>query len=219
MVICSLGAMNAGDSNGVTITVTPLAVGPVTNIVSVGSTLLDPSLANNSSTNVTLVTTNVPPVFTLSPTNTIVAQGGNTFFFASASGVPAPGYQWLFNGNNIAGATTTQLSLNNAQASDIGNYQAIATNSAGSVTSSVAHLTVLITPTIQLGGIGANGTNVSISVDSVTGLNYRLEYKNSLTDPVWTPIAPPASGTGSSITLVDTNTPLAPSRFYRVSAF
>jgi uncharacterized repeat protein (TIGR01451 family) len=219
MVTCDLGAMNAGASNGVTITVTPLAVGFVTNVVSVGSTLLDPSLANNSNTNVTSVTTNLPPTFTLQPTNVIVAQGGNASFFASASGVPAPGYQWLFNGGPVSGATTTVLSLNNAQAPNIGNYQAVATNSAGSVTSSVAHLTVLIAPSIHLAGIGANGTNVSISVDSVAGLTYRLEYKNVLTDPSWTPVTPPASGTGGPVILFDTNAPFAPTRFYRVSAF
>jgi uncharacterized repeat protein (TIGR01451 family) len=219
MVICSLGTMNAGDSNGVTVTITPLAVGFVTNIVSVGSTLLDPSLANNSSTNVTSVTTNLPPTFTLQPTNVIVAQAGNASFFASASGVPSPGYQWLFNGGPVSGATTTLLSLNNAQAPNIGNYQAVAINSAGSVTSSVAHLTVLIAPSIYLAGVGANGTNVSISVDSVAGLTYRLEYKNLLTDPSWTPVTPPASGTGGPVILFDTNAPFTPTRFYRVSAF
>jgi hypothetical protein len=219
MVICNVGTMNAGDSNGVTVTVTPLSVGLFTNIVSIGSTLADPSLANNFNTNVTLVTTNVPPAFTLQPTNVIIAQGGSASFFASASGVPAPTYQWLFNGGTISGATSTQLSLNNVQASDIGNYQAIATNSAGSVTSSIAHLTVLIAPSIRLAGIGANGTNVTISVDSVAGLSYQLEYKNLLTDPVWTPIAPGVAGSGGSMSLVDTNTPLTPTRFYRVSAF
>jgi uncharacterized repeat protein (TIGR01451 family) len=219
MVICNLGAMNAGDSNGVTVTVTPQAVGFVTNIVSVGSTLLDPSLANNSSTNVTSVTTNLPPAFTLQPTNVIVSQGGNASFFTSASGAPAPGYKWLFNGGPVPGATTTVLSLNNAQAPNIGNYQAVATNSAGSVTSSVAHLTVLIAPSIHLASVGANGTNISISVDSVAGLTYRLEYKNLLNDPSWTPVTPPASGTGGPVILLDTNAPFTPTRFYRVSAF
>src|SRR5262249_12994034 len=83
MVICDLGAMNASGSNGITVTVTPLAVGSVTNIISVGSTLADPSLANNFSTNVTSVTTNLPLLFTLQPTNVIVAQGGNASFFSS----------------------------------------------------------------------------------------------------------------------------------------
>jgi len=181
--------------------------------------LLDPSLANNSSTNVTSVTTNLPPTFTLQPTNVIVAQGANASFFASASGVPAPAYQWLFNGGAVPGATTTLLSLNNAQAPNIGNYQAVATNSAGSVTSSVAHLTVLIAPTIGLAGIGANGTNISISANAVAGLKYSLEYKNSLTDPAWTPVPPPVSGINGLITLTDTNVPPALIRFYRVNAF
>jgi len=219
MVICNLGAMNAGGSNGVTVTVTPLAVGFVTNIVTVGSELFDPATANNSTTNVTSVTTNLPPAFTLQPTNTIVLQGGNASFQVSASGAPAPGYQWLFNGTNLLSATTSTLSLNNVQAANIGDYQAVATNVGGSATSSVAHLTVLIAPSIHLTSLGANGTNVTISVDSVAGLNYRLEYKNLLTDPAWTPVVPAAPGTGSSVVLLDTNAPLAPTRFYRVSAF
>lgn len=219
MVICNLGAMNAGGSNGVTITVTPLAVGFVTNVVSVGSELPDPAIANNSTTNVTSVTTNLPPTFTLQPTNIIAAQGGNASFQVSASGVPTPGYQWLFNGTNLLSATTTVLSLNNAQAANIGNYQAVATNTAGAATSSVAHLTVLIAPSIHLTSLGVNGTNVTISVDSTAGLTYRLEYKNLLTDPAWTPVVPTASGSGGPVILLDTNTPLAPTRFYRVSAF
>jgi hypothetical protein len=80
-------------------------------------------------------------------------------------------------------------------------------------------LTVLIAPSIHLAGFGANGTNVSISVDSVAGLTYRLEYKNVLTDPSWTPVTPPASGTGGPVILFDTNAPFTPTRFYRVSAF
>jgi hypothetical protein len=51
----------------------------------------------------------------------------------------------------------------------------------------------------------------------VLGVNYTLQYKNFLTDPSWTAIAPPVAGTGLTITLQDTNTPTLPSRFYRVS--
>ncbi|HEY6227031.1 MAG TPA: hypothetical protein VI282_07920, partial [Verrucomicrobiae bacterium] len=105
------------------------------------------------------------------------------------------------------------------QAANIGNYQAIATNIAGSATSSVAHLTVLIAPTVHLANTGVTGTNVTISINSVAGLTYRLEYKNLLTDPAWTPVLPSASGTGGQVILLDTNAPHAPTRFYRVSAF
>jgi uncharacterized repeat protein (TIGR01451 family) len=219
LVICNLSAMNPGDSNGVTVTVTPLSLGNVTNIVSAGSNLPDPASSNNSSTNVTGVVTNSPPTITLQPTNVIVAQGATASFQFTVSGFPPPAYQWQFNGTNLSGATASLLSITNAQAMNIGDYQAVATNAGGSATSSFAHLTVLVAPTVHLAGIGASGTNISISVDAVAGLTYRLEYKNSLTDPVWTPLPPPLSGTNGLITLFDTNAPPVPIRFYRVSAY
>jgi sugar lactone lactonase YvrE len=47
---------------------------------------------------------------------------------------------------NIAGATSTTLSLSNVQSADAGNYTAVATNVAGSATSSIATLTVQAAP-------------------------------------------------------------------------
>jgi uncharacterized repeat protein (TIGR01451 family) len=219
-VICSLGAMNPGDSNGVTITVTTAAIGPATNVVTVGGgNLPDPVSGNNASTNVVTVTSNVPPAFVLQPTNLIVFPGSNAIFLASATGVPSPTYQWLFNGANLSGATTTLLALSNAQPAQIGDYQAVASNAGGSATSSVAHLTVLVSPVIQVTGFGISGTNIAISLTSVSGLTYRLEYKNNLTDPVWIPAAVPVPGTGSIITLLDTNAPAPPNRFYHINTY
>ena len=90
---------------------------------------------------------------------------------------------------------------------------------AGSATSSVAHLTVLITPPVQISASGITSSNVSISVTSVSGLTYRLEYKDGLDDPSWTPVPPPLSGSGGPIILLDTNSPPAQMRFYRVTAY
>jgi len=59
------------------------------------------------------------------------------------------------------------------------------------------------------------GSNVSFSLSSITGLNYTLQYKNSLTDPTWTLLLPSVPG-GGVIQLIDTNPPALPSRFYRV---
>jgi hypothetical protein len=75
-----------------------------------------------------------------------------------------------------------------------------------------------VPPFIQLNGYGSSGTNVSVSLTSVPGLSYTLEYKNSLSDSTWLPILPPISGTGNVIVLIDTNTTPVPSRFFRVSA-
>ena len=59
------------------------------------------------------------------------------------------------------------------------------------------------------------GPEFSITFPSQAGFNYVLEYKNSLNDPTWTPLSPPVAGTGSMMSLPDTNG-LVTSRYYRV---
>src|SRR5262249_40764419 len=58
-------------------------------------------------------------------------------------------FQWQFNGANINGATDSNLTLNNVQPTDAGNYRVVVTNSTGSVTSAVAILTVWLPPIIS----------------------------------------------------------------------
>jgi hypothetical protein len=73
----------------------------------------------------------------------------------------------------------------------------------------------LVPPLIN--GVNVSGSTVSISVYSVGGLNYTLEYKNSLTDVGWTSLPPAVASTGGTIMLPDTNATTT-SRFYRVRA-
>jgi hypothetical protein len=54
----------------------------------------------------------------------------------------------------------------------------------------------------------------SVSVDTLSGQNYFLEFKNSLTDTNWTAL-PPVSGDGTLKTLSDLSA-TSPQRFYRV---
>jgi uncharacterized repeat protein (TIGR01451 family) len=61
------------------------------------------------------------------------------------------------------------------------------------------------------------GGGFSLSLSSMSGVKYQLEYKNVLTDPTWTALPPPISGTGGVIVLNDTNAPSISTRFYRVS--
>jgi hypothetical protein len=56
-----------------------------------------------------------------------------------------------------------------------------------------------------------------LTLHSVSGLSYTLEYKNALNDPAWLSLLPPTLGSGGTITLVDTNPPSGHSRFYRLS--
>jgi len=82
------------------------------------------------------------------PLSQTVAEGGTAAFKIAASGTPAPTFQWYKNGVPLSGATNSYLTLVSLTANDIANYSVVATNSAGSVTSSSAFLNVLAaTPT------------------------------------------------------------------------
>jgi hypothetical protein len=59
----------------------------------------------------------------------------------------------------------------------------------------------------------SGGTNV-ISFPTQTGFAYQVEFKNSLTDPNWTPLGSPVSGNGAVRSVSDSTPPS--NRFYRV---
>lgn len=86
------------------------------------------------------------PVITAQPLTQTIAAGSNVQFSVTASAVPAPTYQWYFNGSAFSGATTNTLSFANARSADAGDYTVTVTNSLGSVTSNKATLTVSAAP-------------------------------------------------------------------------
>jgi hypothetical protein len=82
------------------------------------------------------------PSITTQPQSQTVGVGGIATFTVGASGSPAPTFQWNKSGAPINGATSGTLTLNNVQVGDAATYTAVATNSAGTTTSSGAVLTV-----------------------------------------------------------------------------
>jgi hypothetical protein len=164
------------------------------------------------------VITNQPPLVYLQPTNALAGIGTATTLQAVAFGIAPLVYQWLFNGTPITGETSSALALRDLRVDQSGGYSVLVTNWNGASTSSVAQVTVVTVPTIQLARLATNASGPSISFSSSTGLTYALEYKDSLTDPVWIPVAPPATGINGILLLQDTNALIAPSRFYRISA-
>jgi pectin methylesterase-like acyl-CoA thioesterase/regulation of enolase protein 1 (concanavalin A-like superfamily) len=83
----------------------------------------------------------VPPTISAQPTNLVVTNTQSATFTVTASGVPAPVYQWYFNNSAISGATASNYVFAAAPAK-MGNYFVIVSNNVSSVTSSVATLTV-----------------------------------------------------------------------------
>lgn len=64
-------------------------------------------------------------------------------------------------------------------------------------------------------GFAGSPTNISIGVTGVAGVEYTLQYKNSLSDATWTDLPPTITGDGSPIMLCDP-TPDAKTRMYRI---
>lgn len=90
-----------------------------------------------------VATSPVAPIITASPAPRAVLVGTGTTFSVSATGAPAPGYQWRKNGTAITGAVGSSLTLPAVQSGDAASYDVVVTNSMGSVTSSVAGLRVI----------------------------------------------------------------------------
>ncbi len=83
-----------------------------------------------------------PPVFTLQPTNQTVAVHADVTFAVSATGGPAPTFQWKKNGANIIGATNSTLLLRDVEKANEAYYTVEATNSSGWAVSNRAVLVV-----------------------------------------------------------------------------
>jgi hypothetical protein len=91
----------------------------------------------------------IPPAITLQPSDLTVTQGSLATFSVTASGTAPFTYQWRKDGVNLSTGTGSSLSITAAQPSDVGNYDVVLTNPAGSVTSGTAHLTVNVPVTIS----------------------------------------------------------------------
>ncbi len=105
--------------------------------------------AGSLTTNAATLTVNAPPAVTMQPVNQTVNAGQTATFTVAAGGAPTPAVQWLVSMDggaswtNIAGATSTTLTLSNVAAMQNGNeYEAIFTSSAGTAATNPALLTI-----------------------------------------------------------------------------
>lgn len=90
-----------------------------------------------------------PPAITAQPDNVAVYPGSMAVFSVAATGSGPLTYQWQFNGANIPGATSNQYTRLNVQPEDVGNYSVLVANAAGTVSSSIALLTLLDSPYVS----------------------------------------------------------------------
>jgi hypothetical protein len=120
--------------------------------------------------------TAVAPSITSQPSNVTVASGSPFSLSVGATGSAPLAYQWALGGAAVSGATSATYSVASAGAGDAGTYTVTISNSAGSVTSSAATVTVssevapsLVTlPASQSVAAGASATFSVVASGSPT---------------------------------------------------
>lgn len=124
--------------------------------------------------------TPVAPEIVTQPESQIAAAGDTVQFSVSATGNPAPNYQWQYNATNLPGATQATLNLLNVTTNHSGAYRVVVSNSAGAVTSAVALLSVyeaapgVSVLTYNVRGNGA--TDWSTNAAQVQAIARQLQY-------------------------------------------
>ncbi len=101
------------------------------------------------------------PSIVTQPQSQTVTTGTNVTLSVVASGSPSPACQWYKDNIIIAGATTSTLTLSNAQSVNAGTYKVTLTNASGTVTSSNATLTINAAPSSSSGSSNSSGAGNS----------------------------------------------------------
>lgn len=126
-----------------------------------------------------------PPTITEAPQSVRRAVGESVTFRVSVTGAGVIFYQWRRNGEPVAGATASSLTLPSVQATDFGTYDVVVTDRGGTVTSAPASLTesapLMLTSTPPQQVSVAMGAALSLTAPSTTGtgpFTYRWKLNN-----------------------------------------
>lgn len=120
------------------------------------------------------------PLIVGNPTNQLVRPANNAVFTVHALGDPPLRYQWSHNGTPLPDATSSILTVSNAQWLSQGSYTVTVTNALGSATSLPADLLLLINPDfVQLPTSQrvATGATVTFSVIVTNTANLPILYR------------------------------------------
>jgi HYDIN/CFA65/VesB family protein/glycosyl hydrolase family 123/carboxypeptidase family protein/Ig-like domain-containing protein len=176
------------------------------------------SAANVSGVNFTDNAVVVAPTITTQPANQTVAAGQTASFSVTATGTAPLSYQWKKNGAAITGATSSSYTTPTTTSSDNGaQFTAVVSNTAGSVTSSTATLTVnaaAVAPSIttqpasQTVTAGQTAT-FSVAATGTAPLSYQWQKSGTniagATSTSYTTPATTTSDSGSTFQVVVTN--------------
>ena len=161
--------------------------------------------------NVTFSTPTAPTIVS-QPVSQTVAAGSAANFSVTASGSPTPSYQWLKNGANT-GTGLTNLPFASTTTNDAANYSVVVANSAGSITSSVVSLTVLV-PGTTISAV-KSGSSLSLSWPAnQIGWNLQVQT-NPLSKGLSTNWVNVPNSTSTNTVVMPLN-PANPAVFYRL---
>jgi len=152
-----------------------------------------------------LLTVLIPPSITTAPLPQTVRVGTTVSFAVAISGTGPFSYQWMLNGSNIVGATSSIFSLTNAQLSHGGGYSVRVSGPGGTVTSSPVSLDITLIDMFS-------GVTVSGSV----GATYRIEYADVVgAQTNWVGLTNITLSTSRQV-VIDFGSPGRQKRFYRI---
>jgi len=147
-----------------------------------------------ATSSVAALTIAFPPAITGQPVSQSIVNGNNATLSVTAGGTGPLSYQWQYNGVNLAddgaisGSGTPNLEITGVSKNTAGPYDVVISSAWGSVTSSVATVTILFPPGIAAqpaGPIALPGGTVGFAVEA-TGtapLFYQWQFNGTnLTD-------------------------------------
>jgi len=161
------------------------------------------------------------PSITNQPAGTNSLVGGNPSFSVAATGNGSLGYQWYFNGTiALAGATNFCLSLTNVQTANAGNYTVVVTDFTGSVTSTVASLTLggSLPPVISSLKMPVGQGSLTLAATGAASQAYVLLMASNLVPPVtWVPLLTNAANPVGAISFTTPKLGNASHEYYRLA--
>ncbi len=152
-----------------------------------------------------------PPHILLSPASVTRRPGQSVSFNVTVASAEAPGYQWRSNGIPIANATGPTLTLGPLTTESVGEYSVIVSNSAGSVTSAPAWLTMTPLPEAR-GSWATDGSGFELLLPADAAA---LTVQASTNLVEWTDLFTFPAGAGPA-SFTDPNTTGHAYRFYRL---
>jgi hypothetical protein len=153
-----------------------------------------------------------PPTIVTQPGDVITVEGAQFNLFAAVTGTAPFQYQWFLNGNALPSATNNTYTVPSAMLSNAGVYTVVVSNSAGTIESQAALVSIDTRNALDRGGsaytkgggTGGNiigteiapamievpliGTSMLIQGTGTAGAWYDLEYTSALGSGSWQPI-------------------------------